>query len=171
LASKGRVRCVVADAGPLHYLVLIGHIGLLPQVFELVLVPETVRDELTQARTPSAVRAWITRRPAWLRIAPTPAIPDDLQLATLDDGERAAIALAVSGQADLILMDDRAGVGAARDEGFAVMGTLGLLDRTARRGLMELPVALAALLATNFHMRQELVDVLLAQDRQRRSRP
>jgi len=81
------------------------------------------------------------------------------------------IALAVSVQADLILMDDRAGVGAARDEGFAVMGTLGLLDRTARRGLMELPVALAALRATNFHMRQELVDVLLAQDRQRRSRP
>jgi predicted nucleic acid-binding protein len=100
-------------------------------------------------------------------MAPTPAIPDDLQLAALDDGERAAIALAVSEQADLILMDDRAGVAAARGKGFVVMGTLGLLDRAARRGLVELPAAPAALRATNFHVRQELVDALLAQHRKK----
>lgn len=169
MASDGRVRCVVADAGPLHYLVLIGQIDLLPQLFERVLVPQTVRDELTRARTPPSVRAWIIRPPAWLRIAPPAAIPDDLQLAAaLDHGERAALALAVSVAADLILMDDRAGVAAARGKGFVVIGTLGLLARAARRGLVELP---AALRATNFHMRQDLMDLLLAQDRQRRSRP
>lgn len=165
MVSEGQGRCVVADAGPLHYLVLIGQIELLPRIFELVLVPEIVRDELTRARTPPPVRAWIARPPVWLRIAPAPAIPDELRLASLDDGERAAIALAISAQANLILMDDRAGVAAARGTGFVVMGTLGLLDRAARHGLVELPAALAALRATNFHMRQELADALLARHR------
>jgi predicted nucleic acid-binding protein len=60
-------------------------------------------------------------------------------------------------------MDDRVGVAVARAQGIAVTGTLGVLDRAARRGLVELPAALAALRATNFHMRQELVTTLLAQ--------
>jgi predicted nucleic acid-binding protein len=71
----------------------------------------------------------------------------------------------------LLLMDDRAGVAVARAQGIEVTGTLGVLDRAAPRGLVELPAALAALRATNFHMRQELIDALLAQDRQRRSQP
>jgi predicted nucleic acid-binding protein len=75
--------------------------------------------------------------------------------AALDDGERAAIALGVSLSAELLLMDDRAGV-------VAVTGTLGLLDRAARRGLVDLVAAFDALKATNFHTRQALLDTLLA---------
>lgn len=33
---------VVADAGPLHYLVLIGAVDVLPTLYSRVLVPETV---------------------------------------------------------------------------------------------------------------------------------
>ncbi len=46
----------------------------------------------------------------------------------LDEGERAAIALATSVGADLILMDDRAGVAVAYRHGLTVTGTLGVLD-------------------------------------------
>jgi predicted nucleic acid-binding protein len=42
---------VVSHTGPLHYLVLIGDIVLLPQLFETVFVPEAVRAELNHART------------------------------------------------------------------------------------------------------------------------
>jgi predicted nucleic acid-binding protein len=59
-------------------------------------------------------------------------------------------------------MDDRAGVAASRSRGFAVTGTLGLLDRAARRGLVDLATAFADLKATNFQTRQELLDSLLA---------
>jgi predicted nucleic acid-binding protein len=38
------VRVVVADTGPLHYLVLIGQIDLLPRLFTAVTVPMVVRD-------------------------------------------------------------------------------------------------------------------------------
>jgi predicted nucleic acid-binding protein len=57
--------------------------------------------------------------------------------AALDDGERAAIALAVAIGAELILMDDRAGVAVAYQKGLTVTGTLGVLDLAARRGLIR----------------------------------
>ncbi|WP_238192747.1 hypothetical protein [Methylobacterium frigidaeris] len=50
--------------------------------------------------------------------------------------------------ADLIPMDDRDGVQGARARGFAVTGTLGLLSLAARRGLLDLPDAIARLRAT-----------------------
>jgi hypothetical protein len=40
----------------------------------------------------------------------------------LDSGEKAAIILAASLKVDAILMDDRAGVAAARAKGFVVVG-------------------------------------------------
>jgi predicted nucleic acid-binding protein len=60
-------------------------------------------------------------------------------------------------------------VAAARARGLEVTGTLGLLDRAAQRGLIDLPTAFAALKATNFHVPQELLDALLA--RHRRGNP
>ena len=62
------MRVVVADAGPLNYLVLTGDIGLLPKLFATVLVPTAVRDELTDRDTPEAVRAWMSKPPVWLEI-------------------------------------------------------------------------------------------------------
>lgn len=153
---------VVADTGPLHYLILISQGDLLPRLFGAIVIPAVVRDELDQPETPSSVRRWITSHPSWLSVVPEPIARPDSALAALDRGEQAVIALAVTLRAELILMDDRAGVAASRSRGFAVTGTLGLLDRAARRGLVDLPTAFADLKATNFHARQELLDALLA---------
>jgi predicted nucleic acid-binding protein len=60
-----------------------------------------VRDELANAEAPQAE-------------------PDDLAVAKLDEGERAAIALALAVKAELVLIDDREGVGIARGRGLAV---------------------------------------------------
>ena len=57
---------VVADTGPLYYLVPTGDIELLPKLFECVLVPQVVREELANAEAPQAVRDWIRVRPAGL---------------------------------------------------------------------------------------------------------
>jgi len=46
------MQLVVADTGPLHYLVLTGDTELLPKLFEHVLVPRVVRDELADAEAP-----------------------------------------------------------------------------------------------------------------------
>lgn len=158
------MRLVVADTGPLNYLVLIGASELLPQLFATVLVPATVHAELAHRDAPPSVRAWAERPPAWLDIRPVPAESnDDATLRALDDGERAALALAHALHADLILMDDRAGVAVARERGFAVTGTLGVLTLAARRGLIDLRAAFARLEATNFRCRPDIMDALLAQ--------
>src|SRR5437879_6555330 len=81
------MRLIVADTGPLNYLVLIGASDLLPKLFETVLVPQAVCDELRRhgGRWMSAnARHW-----RWRGL-----------------------------NADLLLMDDRAGVAVARRHGF-----------------------------------------------------
>jgi predicted nucleic acid-binding protein len=157
------VRLVVADTGPLNYLVLIGSIEILPKLFQSVLVPQEVCDELRHLTAPLAVRAWAERPPTWLDIRQAGAIAGDFpDWRALDDGERAALTLALTLKADLILMDDRAGVAVARQHGFGVTGTLGVLDLAARRGLIDLADAFARLKATNFRYRPQILDALLA---------
>ena len=157
------MRLVVADAGPLNYLVLIEAIDVLPNLFEQVLVPKAVYDELMHSDAPAPVRLFAVQKPGWLHIRPNPDQIDVASEPGLDDGERAAIALAASIGADLILMDDRAGVAVAYRKGLAVTGTLGVLDLAARRGLLDLATAFAKLRATNFRYPPELMDAILAQ--------
>ena len=154
---------VVADTGPLNYLILIDQIDLLPRLFGGVIIPRAVRFELDQPATPTVVRSWIANPPPWLSISPRPPGDENAGLARLDDGERAAVILAGSLGADLILMDDRDGVSAARDLGFAVTGTLGLLDRAARRGMVDLDAAFLALRTTSFRVRRALLDSIAAE--------
>jgi predicted nucleic acid-binding protein len=65
-------------------------------------------------------------------------------------------------KADLLLMDDQAGVAVARRKGLAATGTLGVLDAAARQSLFDLAKSFARLKTTSFHYRQGLLDSLLA---------
>lgn len=161
---------VVADTGPLNYLVLIEAIDVLPRLFQQILVPAAVFDELAHAAAPASVRAFVAQKPAWLEVRPNPEQSGNNAIdAALDEGERAAIVLAASIGADLILMDDRAGVAIAYRYGLAVTGTLGVLDLAARRGLLDLGAAFAKLKATNFRYPPEILDAMLAQHREEKS--
>ena len=79
---------VVADTGPLRYLLAIGHIGILPQLFETISIPTAVHDELRHPSAPALVRHWAATPPPWLKVLPvTPTNDPALQI--LDPGERA----------------------------------------------------------------------------------
>jgi predicted nucleic acid-binding protein len=91
------VRAVIADSGPIHYLVLIGHSEILPALFEKIIIPSAVRDELARIEAPEAVRNWIQAAPPWLRVLTAAGEPlDDPSLKGLDEGEKAALVLAAS---------------------------------------------------------------------------
>ncbi len=98
---------VVADTGPLHYLVLVEAVEVLTPLYSRVIVPQMVASELRNVAAPAAVRGWIGQPPPWLEILPDP--PPDPNLASLDPGERAAITLALSLGAERLLIDDWAG--------------------------------------------------------------
>ena len=151
----------VADTGPLRYLVLIDAIDLLPRLFDRVLIPEIVGAELSRPSTPLPVREWLASNPAWLeRRANPPAL--EILPPQLDAGERAAISLAQAIGDALLLIDDRAGIEAARARGVQATGTLGILLQAAGAGLVDLCTAFERLKATNFRYRPALLDALLA---------
>jgi predicted nucleic acid-binding protein len=158
------VPVVVADTGPLHYLLLVDQIELLPDLFGRVTVPPRVRAELRHPGAPRPVRRWAASPPAWLTVVPASA-PDDPVFRKLDDGEADAIALALALGADLVLMDDRAGVAAARAKGLNVIGTLGVLDLAAGRQRIDIADVVTRLKATNFRYRPALLDALVARHR------
>jgi predicted nucleic acid-binding protein len=48
---------VVPDASPIHYLVLIDAVGVLPKLFSKVIIPEhVIKTELQSPKTPALVR-------------------------------------------------------------------------------------------------------------------
>jgi len=57
----------IADAGPLNYLVPIGHIDILAELYEKVLVPAAVLRELVPPSAPAAVRSWASNLPPWIQ--------------------------------------------------------------------------------------------------------
>jgi predicted nucleic acid-binding protein len=105
-----------------------------------------------------------------LRIVRPAGVDEDVSIERLDLGERDAILLALQLKADLILMDEREGVDEARRLGLMVTGTLGVLDRAAERGLIELAPVIARLRKTNFRIDPVLLQRLLEGDHARRSR-
>ena len=115
---------VVADSGPLHYLILLEHTELLRRFYGQVVVPEPVASELSAAGAPAVVREWITKPPTWVDVRAV--TPDAVSMITddLDLGERAAIALAETMHADLLLIDEAAGRAEAKRRQLRVTGTL-----------------------------------------------
>lgn len=88
----------------------------------------------------------------------------------VDAGELEAICLAQEIHAAAILMDDRAGRSAAIHCGLAVVGTIGLLEQAAMRGIIELPPTLTRLRQTNARLDPELIQAALARDLARRQK-
>jgi predicted nucleic acid-binding protein len=147
---------VVADTGPIHYLVLVQAVDVLQHLYTRVLVPEVVAEELQAPETPDAVRTWIAQPPEWCEIRTDPPSYPALQF--LDPGERAAIALALSLGAGRLLIDEWEGRAEAERRHLLITGTLGVLAEAHQRSLLDFEAALARLRRTNFYLSATLVE-------------
>lgn len=85
----------------------------------------------------------------------------------MDAGEREAILLAQELVADLLLVDDKQARQAAADFGIAITGTLGILDKAAREGLIDLETAIKKMQKTNFRIADDLVRKLIKESESR----
>jgi hypothetical protein len=158
---------VVSDAGPLHYLVLIDCAEILASLFDHVLVPFAVRDELIHPRTPKKVKDWILQTRPWLEITPVTQVQP---VRGLHKGETEALQLALERKAAAILMDDMDGRAAARRLGLSTIFTVAILELAAEKALIQLPSTMAKLQGTNFFVSQEILDAALQRDRERREK-
>jgi predicted nucleic acid-binding protein len=152
---------VIADTGPINYLVLIEEIQVLPALYGRIVIPVSVSEELKRPRAPDVVRVWIGRPPNWLEVR-TPVQSPDTELANahLDAGERDAILLAEELGADQLIIDEIRGRRIAQRRHLVITGTLGVLKAGAQQGLLDLKTAVARLSQTNFHIAQEILDRL-----------
>jgi len=148
---------VVADSGPLHYLLLVDEIDLLRRFYGQVVIPDAVANELSAASSPAAVSTWIAQPPEWAVV--TAVSPTQIESVTddLDLGERAAIALAGVLRADLLLIDEAAGRMEAKRRHLRVTGTLGVIRAGAEQGIISVPDVLAKLRATSFYTDEALI--------------
>jgi predicted nucleic acid-binding protein len=151
---------VIADTGPINYLILIGEIWVLPELYTRVAVPRSVCEELGRPQAPESVREWIVQPPSWLEIR-SPLKSADAELAELDAGERDAILLTEELGADQIIIDEIRGRRVAQRRGLPFIGTLGVLAEGAKRGVLDLRIVVDRLRQTSFHVSPEVLERLL----------
>ena len=156
---------VIADTSPLNYLIRIGHVDVLPQLYGRIVIPPSVLMELKSKGAPEAVRQWIEQPAAWLEIQ-APQQTADLALleAKLGPGEQEAILLAEEVKADEVIIDELRGRREATRRHIRVTGTIGVLRAAAKIGLIDLGNALERLGRTNFRIEKALLDRIVRGD-------
>lgn len=152
---------VVCDTSPITNLAAVGRLELLKELFGLVLISESVRDELqadggVYPGSNVASLNWIE-----VRVAANRTMVDQLRQ-TIHLGEAESIVLALECKADLVLLDDADGRSAAQQCGLTVMGTLGVLIRAKHAGLIPIvkPI-LDDLIAHGFFIRDSVAQGIL----------
>jgi len=156
---------VVSDTSPVNYLLAIDRIDVLPKLFGTVIIPSSVMAELKAPEAPETNLHWLASLPAGFETRSATRL--DLTL-DLDAGEREAICLAEELAAAAVLLDEKKGRAVARQRGLTVVGTIGILERAASLGLLDLEMALIALQRTTFFGSEELMRAALARARKAR---
>jgi predicted nucleic acid-binding protein len=127
---------VVADTSVILNLCCVEQAHLLPGLFHEVWIPDEVRIEFERLAVHQP-RFQGLRLPDWALIRPAAPVSAALAaMANLHAGETAALALALDGHADAVLMDESAGRHAAKLLGLPVIGVLGVLLQARRSGLL-----------------------------------
>lgn len=125
---------VVVNTSPLLALGACGQVELLHRLHGRVLVPDAVAREI--ARGVGAAPGGVGGLPAWVEVACLGSPVAPVLAAYLDDGEAAVIALALERRVPLVVVDERRGRRVARTQGLQVTGSLGVLLRGKRLGLV-----------------------------------
>lgn len=156
---------LVVDAGPIIALSKTGHLDLLPRLFDEVIVPVAVLDEVSGAgetRPGAEIRRqpWITTREA------DPIGRLELQKnADIAAGEADAILIAaLDPDKSILLIDDRRARQAATARGLRVLRTGALWVTAVRRGQLgadDVERAMDTLLRERYLDRQAAADIVV----------
>ncbi|HBE19561.1 MAG TPA: DUF3368 domain-containing protein [Cyanobacteria bacterium UBA11367] len=156
---------IVSNTSPISNLAKVGQINLLQQLYETVLIPTAVHEELLDERAGETVIAAV-QSAIWLKIQPV----QNQQLVSelrnfVNLGEALAIALAVEVNATRLLIDERLGRQAATDRELRITGVFGVLLSAKQQGLIAVvkPVMDDLIAKASFRVSSQLyADVLKA---------
>ena len=134
---------VVSNSGPLIALARLGRLGLLNQLYDAVLMPPEVYQEVVvnglRLGAPDADAVQFLVQQEHIQVAPLDlAVDDSLMVLGIDVGEAEAIALSRREGADWVLIDNEHARRAARHLGIPCKGTIGILIEAFRKHLLTL---------------------------------
>lgn len=141
----------IANASPVIVLAKAGYLHLLKQLPSELLLPEAVVKEVLAGPESDPARSALAG--AWA-VPVTPAvIPTELLEWGLGPGETAVLALARERAPCLAVLDDAAARACGKAFGIPLIGTLGVVLRAKKRGLIpEAAEVLRALRAAGLHL-------------------
>lgn len=128
-------RIVVVNATPVIGLSLINRLDILRRLYGEVLIPPAVRAEVL-AGGPASPGFVELQRAEWVRVTDLHDPRRADLLSDLDRGEAEVIALAQELNATLVIIDERMARRHARRLGLQLSGTLGVLLRAKKRGMV-----------------------------------
>jgi len=149
---------VVSNTGPLIALAAAELLTVLGRLFEKVLVPVAVRDEINSGTGGAARYDEMANRTQCLEVCAS-GDPPALLADVLDAGESAVIQLALEQDVPLVLMDERKGRKVAAEVfHLEAVGTVGLLLRAKREGVIpRLAGPLSRMLAAGYYIHEGIV--------------
>lgn len=128
---------VISDSSPLINLACINRVELLPAIFEHIIIPQSVYEEIVILGR-GQPGSEIIESANWISIKDCTLIEQVNQFRKeLDQGEAEALALALELNADILLMDEFKGRSIARQKEIRVIGLLGILLEAKKKNLIE----------------------------------
>ena len=125
----------VANASPVIVLAKVGCLDLLANLSDELLLPEVVVSEIIAGPPADPARRMLEA--GWAGVMPSTTIPTELLEWSLGPGETAVLALAQQRAPATAVLDDAAARVCANVIGVPVIGTLGVVLRAKKRGLLE----------------------------------
>jgi hypothetical protein len=154
---------VVIDTSVVLNLCFLHQEGLLTTLYDKLIAPSAVRREFERLSTFDQ-RFKGLAFPSFIEIIDPAAIPDQLKNAiSLDEGEIAALALALEREISDVLIDERPARAIAKQLGLRVSGLLGVLIRAKKGGLITSvePLLVRLQQEANFWIGPELMEQVL----------
>lgn len=156
---------VVCNSSPIMNLAIIGHLHLIHQLFEEVIIPQEVWTELI-IQGEGKPGAKDIEGATWIKVA---KVKNDSLVKTLtkdlDVDEAAAIALGIEMEADLLLLDETDARDIAEFYDLKKTGVIGILISAKKNSLIKQIRPILERLRTEAHfwIKQDLYDVILSQ--------
>lgn len=128
---------VVCNTSPLILLAKIQRLELLAQLYNEIIIPEAVLDEIWTKSSweTDQINALLEGRKYHRRKASKESTAE--LSADLGHGERESIALAMETKADIIIIDDHQGRAVSQSKNLQITGTIGVLIEAKERGFID----------------------------------
>lgn len=150
------------NTSPLVFLSRSGMLELLRLANRRVVIPRTVMEEIA-VRGPDDVTVKAVETTEWLSVVETPAVPDRVREWNLGKGESAVLTWALMNPGTEIIIDDLAARRCATTLGIPVRGTIGLVLKAKRAGVISAArPAIEQLRRSGLYLSKRVVDEVLA---------